>query len=46
MPINLATICEYFGKWMHPTRRAPWWRSRPTEFDAPTAANLDEKGIS
>ncbi len=46
MPINLATICEYFGRWMTPGEAQALVAEHAKEFDSATAANLEEKGIS
>ncbi len=46
MPINLATICEYFGRWMTPDEARELVAQQAKEFDSATAANLEEKGIS
>jgi UDP-galactopyranose mutase len=46
MPINLATICEYFGRWMTPDEARALVAEQASEFESVTAANLEEKGIS
>jgi UDP-galactopyranose mutase len=46
MPINLGTICEYFGRWMTPEDARALVAEQAGEFDTSTAANLEEKGIS
>jgi UDP-galactopyranose mutase len=46
MPINLATICEYFGRWMTPDEARDLVAEHAKEFDSASAANLEEKGIS
>ncbi len=46
MPINLATICEYFGRWMTPDEARALVAEQAGEFDSADAANLEEKGIS
>jgi UDP-galactopyranose mutase len=46
MPINLATICEYFGRWMTPDEARAVVAEQAKEFDSSTAGNLEEKGIS
>jgi UDP-galactopyranose mutase len=46
MPINLATICEYFGRWMTPDEARDLVAQQAKEFDSATAGNLEEKGIS
>jgi UDP-galactopyranose mutase len=46
LPINLATICEYFGRHMSPSEAAELVRSQAAEVPAGTATNLEEKAIS
>jgi UDP-galactopyranose mutase len=46
MPINLATICEYFGKSMSPAQAQELVAEQAQEFDSAGARNLEEKGIS
>jgi len=46
MPVNLATICEYFGKAMTPDEARALVAEQAGEFDAANASNLEEKGIS
>jgi len=46
MPINLGTICEYFGRHMSPSEAAELVRSQAAEVEPGTAANLEEKAIS
>ncbi|MGH3473015.1 MAG: UDP-galactopyranose mutase [Nocardioidaceae bacterium] len=46
MPINLATICEYFGKWMTPDQARELVAEQAQEVSIAEAANLEEKGIS
>lgn len=46
MPINLGTICEYFGRAMSPDEARALVAEQAQEFDAATAANLEEKAIS
>ncbi len=46
LPINLATICEYFGRWMTPDEARALVAEQATEFDSASATNLEEKGIS
>ena len=41
MPVNLATICEYFGKSMSPDT-CPRGRAEPVEIDSADAQNLGE----
>jgi UDP-galactopyranose mutase len=46
MPINLATICEYFGRSMSPNEARALVAEQAKEFDSSTASNLEEKAIS
>jgi UDP-galactopyranose mutase len=46
MPINLATICEYFGKVMSPQQARALVAEQAREFASASASNLEEKGIS
>jgi UDP-galactopyranose mutase len=46
MPINLGTICEYFGRHMSPSEAAELVREQAAEVPPGTAANLEEKAIS
>ncbi len=46
MPINLATVCEYFGKVMSPQQARSLVAEQAKEFDSANASNLEEKGIS
>ncbi|MGI8434875.1 MAG: UDP-galactopyranose mutase [Nocardioidaceae bacterium] len=46
MPINLATICEYFGRWMTPDEARALVAEQAREYDGSTASNLEEKAIS
>ncbi len=46
MPVNLATICEYFGKAMSPDEARALVAEQAGEIDSAAAANLEEKGIS
>jgi UDP-galactopyranose mutase len=46
MPINLATICEYFGKSMSPGQAQALVADQAQEFASARARNLEEKGIS
>jgi UDP-galactopyranose mutase len=46
MPINLGTICEYFGRSMSPDQARALVAEQATEFDSAGAKNLEEKGIS
>jgi UDP-galactopyranose mutase len=46
MPINLATVCEYFGKVMSPQQARSLVAEQAKEFASASASNLEEKGIS
>jgi len=46
MPVNLATICEYFGKAMSPDEARALVAEQAGEIDSADAKNLEEKGIS
>ncbi len=46
MPINLGTMCSYFGKSFSPAEARALVAEQAAEFDSATAANLEEKGIS
>jgi UDP-galactopyranose mutase len=46
MPINLATICEYFGRVMSPDEARALVAEQAAEVAAGQAANLEEKGVS
>ncbi|MDF2966283.1 MAG: UDP-galactopyranose mutase [Nocardioidaceae bacterium] len=46
MPINLATICEYFGRALSPTEARALVAEQAGEIDSEHAQNLEEKGIS
>ena len=46
MPINLATICTYFGRALSPTEARALVAEQAKEYDPASAANLEEKGIS
>jgi UDP-galactopyranose mutase len=46
MPVNLATICEYFGRAMSPDEARALVAEQAGEIDSADAANLEEKGIS
>jgi UDP-galactopyranose mutase len=46
MPINLGTICEYFGRMMSPDEARALVAEQSAEVAAGTAANLEEKAIS
>ncbi|HKC28618.1 MAG TPA: UDP-galactopyranose mutase [Jatrophihabitans sp.] len=46
LPINLATICEFFGKAMSPSEARQLIREQAAEVDTSEASNLEEKAIS
>ena len=46
MPVNLATICEYFGRYMTPDEARDLVAEQADEIDTDKAANFEEKGIS
>ncbi len=46
MPVNLATICEYFGRYLTPEQARGLVAEQAGEFDAKTARNFEEKAIS
>lgn len=46
MPINLGTICSYFGRAMSPTEARELVADQAKEYDSATASNLEEKAIS
>jgi UDP-galactopyranose mutase len=46
MPINLGTICSYFGKAYSPSEARALVADQAMEYDSATAANLEEKAIS
>ncbi len=46
MPINLATICEYFGRAITPTEARELVAEQAGEIDSADAQSLEEKGIS
>jgi UDP-galactopyranose mutase len=46
LPINLATICEYFGRTMSPDEARALVREQSAEVPTGTARNLEEKAIS
>ena len=46
MPINLGTMCSYFGKSFSPAEARALVAEQASEFDSATAANLEEKAIS
>jgi UDP-galactopyranose mutase len=46
MPINLGTICEYFGKALSPDEARALVAEQAAEVDSSQARNLEEKAIS
>jgi UDP-galactopyranose mutase len=46
MPVNLATICEYFGRFMTPDEARALVAEQADEIDTGRAENFEEKGIS
>jgi UDP-galactopyranose mutase len=46
MPINLGTICEYFGRHMSPSEASHLVRQQAAEVPLGAATNLEEKAIS
>jgi UDP-galactopyranose mutase len=46
LPINLGTICEYFGRAMSPDEARALVAGQAAEIPAGQAANLEEKAIS
>jgi UDP-galactopyranose mutase len=46
MPINLATICEYAGRYLTPDEARALVGEQAAEFDTNDASNLEEKAIS
>ncbi|MBA2640919.1 MAG: UDP-galactopyranose mutase [Nocardioidaceae bacterium] len=46
MPINLATICEYFGRAFTPSQARALVAEQSGEIDSADAQNLEEKGVS
>ena len=46
LPINLGTICEYFGRHMSPSEAADLVSRHAAEVPTGTATNLEEKAIS
>jgi UDP-galactopyranose mutase len=46
MPVNLATICEYFGRYMTPDEARALVAEQADEIDTEKAENFEEKGIS
>jgi UDP-galactopyranose mutase len=46
MPINLGTICEYFGRHLSPAQARELVREQAGEVSPEAAANLEEKAVS
>jgi UDP-galactopyranose mutase len=46
MPINLATICEYFGEHLTPGQARALVREQAAEVDGVEAQNLEQKAVS
>src|SRR4051794_22213823 len=46
MPINLATICEYFGQHLSPAQARDLVRRQAQEVAPEAAGNLEEKAVS
>jgi UDP-galactopyranose mutase len=46
MPVNLATICEYFGRYMSPDEAKALVAEQASEIDSKDASNLEEKAVS
>lgn len=46
LPVNLATICQYFGRAMSPTQARELVHAQSAEVDGQHATNLEEKAIS
>jgi UDP-galactopyranose mutase len=46
MPINLGTICEYFGRLMSPAEARALVAEQSAEVAPGTAANLEQKAVS
>ncbi|HLR86209.1 MAG TPA: UDP-galactopyranose mutase [Nocardioidaceae bacterium] len=46
MPVNLATICEYFGEAMSPDEARALVAEQAAEIDSSAAESFEEKGIS
>jgi UDP-galactopyranose mutase len=46
LPINLATICTYFGQHLSPTEARALVRNQAAEVAPDAAANLEERAIS
>ncbi len=46
LPINLATVCQYFGRHLTPEQARELVRKQAAEIDPARAENLEEKAIS
>jgi UDP-galactopyranose mutase len=46
MPINLATMCEYFGKALTPAQARALVHEQAGEIESAAAGNLEEKAVS
>jgi UDP-galactopyranose mutase len=46
LPVNMATICSFFGRHMTPSEAAALIAGQARELDGRLAANLEEKAIS
>ena len=46
LPINLATICEYFGRHLTPAQARELIRTHADEVNPATVSNLEDKAIS
>jgi UDP-galactopyranose mutase len=46
LPINLGTICEFFGRHMSPSEAADLVRQQAGEVPSGAATNLEEKAVS
>jgi len=46
LPINLATICQYFGRHLTPDQARELVREQAAEIDGDSAENLEQKAIS
>jgi UDP-galactopyranose mutase len=46
LPINLATVCQYFGRHLSPEQARALIREQAAEIDPDRAENLEEKAIS
>jgi UDP-galactopyranose mutase len=46
MPVNLATICEYFGKYLTPDQARALVAKQAAEIEGKDAINFEEKAVS